>query len=239
MIPKLTCICAFVSCVLAAAASQAATIALPANGNLQAAINSALPGDVITLPAGAIYVGNFVLPAKTNPNGLPITIKSGGESRHAPGSRSAHPAGACRPAAEDKIAECRTRAADGSERAILDPAISRIPGDRPRIRRHHHVRLRRSCGAERRHAGSSRPDHRSLLHPRRSDLRTEAWHRSEQRQDRHHRFVRLRHQGDRNRDAGDRRMEWTRPLPNSEQLPGRRGHQFSHRRSRPGHCQIS
>ena len=76
MIPKLTCMCAFVSCVLAAAVSQAATIALPANGNLQAAINSALPGDVITLPAGAIYVGNFVLPAKTNPNGLPITIKS-------------------------------------------------------------------------------------------------------------------------------------------------------------------
>ena len=76
MIRKLTCIGAFVSCVLAAAVSRAATIALPANGNLQAAINNALPGDVITLPAGAIYVGNFVLPAKANPNGLPITIKS-------------------------------------------------------------------------------------------------------------------------------------------------------------------
>jgi hypothetical protein len=76
MISKLTCICVFLPCVLTAAVSRAATIALPANGNLQAAINNALPGDVITLPAGAIYVGNFILPAKTNPNGLPITIKS-------------------------------------------------------------------------------------------------------------------------------------------------------------------
>jgi hypothetical protein len=76
MTMRLTFTCAFVLCGLTATASQAATIALAANGDLQAAINSAQPGDVITLPGGATYVGNFVLPAKTNPNGLNITIKS-------------------------------------------------------------------------------------------------------------------------------------------------------------------
>ena len=76
MTMKLTFTCAFMLCGLTATASHAATIALAANGDLQAAINSAQPGDVITLPGGATYVGNFVLPAKTNPKGLNITIKS-------------------------------------------------------------------------------------------------------------------------------------------------------------------
>jgi len=38
------------------------TIAVPPGGNLQAAINSASGGDVITLAPGATYTGNFVLP---------------------------------------------------------------------------------------------------------------------------------------------------------------------------------
>ena len=81
---KLTFTCAFMFCGLTATASHGATIALPANGDLQAAINSAQPGDVITLPAGATYVGNFVLPAKTNPNGLSITIRSAASSSTLP-----------------------------------------------------------------------------------------------------------------------------------------------------------
>ncbi len=85
MILKVTFCCVFVWCVLTATASRAATIALAANGNLQAAINTANPGDVITLPAGATYVGNFILPAKTNPNGLFITIKSAADSWTLPG----------------------------------------------------------------------------------------------------------------------------------------------------------
>lgn len=40
------------------------TITVPANGDLQAALNAAQPGDVIRLAAGATYVGNFVLPKK-------------------------------------------------------------------------------------------------------------------------------------------------------------------------------
>ena len=76
MTMKLTFTGAIMLCGLTATVSHAATIALEPNGDLQAAINSAQPGDVITLPAGATYVGNFVLPAKTNPKGLNITIKS-------------------------------------------------------------------------------------------------------------------------------------------------------------------
>src|SRR3954447_2212542 len=45
-------------------AANAATIAVPAGGDLQAALNAAQPGDVIKLAPGATYVGNFVLPNK-------------------------------------------------------------------------------------------------------------------------------------------------------------------------------
>lgn len=69
-----------VVCALAAAApgqSEAATIAVPAGGNLQAALNAAAPGDVITLTPGATYIGNFVLPVRpvTTPAAF-ITIRS-------------------------------------------------------------------------------------------------------------------------------------------------------------------
>src|SRR5205807_10281716 len=39
-------------------------IAVPAGGDFQAALNSANPGDVITLEAGATFTGPFVLPNK-------------------------------------------------------------------------------------------------------------------------------------------------------------------------------
>jgi hypothetical protein len=64
------CVCVF----LAASAAGAATIAVPADGNLQAAINDAQPGDTIALEAGATYTGNFKLPAK-NGNRF-ITIRT-------------------------------------------------------------------------------------------------------------------------------------------------------------------
>jgi Putative Ig domain len=43
---------------------QAATLSVPAGGNLQAALNAAQPGDVILLQPGAVYLGNFTLPNK-------------------------------------------------------------------------------------------------------------------------------------------------------------------------------
>src|SRR5262245_29406607 len=54
------------TCVSALVTSEvsAATIGVPSGGDLQAAINAAQPGDVITLAPNAIYTGNFVLPNK-------------------------------------------------------------------------------------------------------------------------------------------------------------------------------
>ena len=46
------------------AARTPATIQLSAGGNLQAALDSAVPGDVIELPGGTVFTGNFVLPDK-------------------------------------------------------------------------------------------------------------------------------------------------------------------------------
>ena len=45
--------------------ASAATITVPAGGDFQAALNSAQPGDVITLAAGATYQGPFRLPVNT------------------------------------------------------------------------------------------------------------------------------------------------------------------------------
>jgi len=53
---------------------DAATIAVPAGGDLQAALHKALPGDIILLQAGATFVGNFVLPKKSGTSY--ITIRS-------------------------------------------------------------------------------------------------------------------------------------------------------------------
>jgi PKD repeat protein len=69
-----TCVLAFLVCLFSRAAVDAATIVVPAGGDLQAAINSAQPGDTILLAAGAEFVGNFVLPKKTGD--AYITIRS-------------------------------------------------------------------------------------------------------------------------------------------------------------------
>jgi hypothetical protein len=50
------------------------TIAVEAGGNLQDALDRAQPGDRITLPAGATYTGNFILPNK--PGNRWITVRS-------------------------------------------------------------------------------------------------------------------------------------------------------------------
>jgi hypothetical protein len=72
---------------LAPASLDAATITVGPGGNLQAAINSARPGDTVVLTPGATYVGNFTLPAPTG--GLqPITIRTALDPRlPLPGNR--------------------------------------------------------------------------------------------------------------------------------------------------------
>ena len=59
---------------ISASAAFAATLVVPAGGNLQAAINGAAPGDTIVLDAGATYTGPFTLPAKSGD--LYVTIQS-------------------------------------------------------------------------------------------------------------------------------------------------------------------
>jgi hypothetical protein len=56
-------VCALAALFLPVHAS-AATISVPAGGDLQAALNAARPGDTILLQAGATFTGNFILPAK-------------------------------------------------------------------------------------------------------------------------------------------------------------------------------
>jgi Calx-beta domain-containing protein len=73
--PRLTNLVVIISTLLISASlSRAATIVVPAGGNLQAAINGAAPGDTIVLDAGATYTGPFTLPAKSGD--AYITIQS-------------------------------------------------------------------------------------------------------------------------------------------------------------------
>jgi hypothetical protein len=61
---------------------SAAVISVPADGNLQAALDQARPGDTILLKAGATYTGNFVLPAKNGDR--PILIRTSAFDRRLP-----------------------------------------------------------------------------------------------------------------------------------------------------------
>ncbi|TMI80362.1 MAG: hypothetical protein E6H03_08570 [Bacillati bacterium ANGP1] len=63
------------------------TVAVPAGGDLQAALNSANPGDTITLVAGATYKGPVTLPAKSGSGWIYIE-SSALSSLPAPGNRA-------------------------------------------------------------------------------------------------------------------------------------------------------
>jgi hypothetical protein len=58
------------------------TVVVAAGSDLQAAIDGARPGDVLRLEPGAVFVGNFVLPAKAGRE--PITIRSATPDRDLP-----------------------------------------------------------------------------------------------------------------------------------------------------------
>jgi hypothetical protein len=73
-------------CVLVSSRTvEAATIAVAKGGDLQAALNAAKPGDVITLPAGATFTGNFYLPAKAGSTTY-ITVRSAAADTSLPAS---------------------------------------------------------------------------------------------------------------------------------------------------------
>jgi hypothetical protein len=64
----------FIASIACASALQAATITVDAGGNLQSALDAARPGDTIVLQAGAVFTGDFTLPAKGG--AAYITIRS-------------------------------------------------------------------------------------------------------------------------------------------------------------------
>ena len=68
------------------------SISVPAGGDLQAAINQAVPGDEIVLQAGATYTGNYNLPVKSGAGTTPgtgpvIIIRSSGIASLPAGTR--------------------------------------------------------------------------------------------------------------------------------------------------------
>ncbi|MDX2031926.1 MAG: hypothetical protein SF339_14720 [Blastocatellia bacterium] len=63
------------------------TIAVPAGGDFQSALNQAQLGDVITLQAGATYTGNFRLPAKTGSGWIVIRTSAPDSSLPGPDAR--------------------------------------------------------------------------------------------------------------------------------------------------------
>ena len=91
----------FLILLISASSSLAATLVVPSGGDLQAAINSAAPGDTIVLDAGATYRGPFTLPKKTGD--LYITIQS---------SRAAEITGRVSPSQSGLLAKLRSSIAD-------------------------------------------------------------------------------------------------------------------------------
>src|SRR5438132_2381406 len=62
-------------------------IAVPAGGDVQAALNSANPGDVITLAAGATFTGPFVLPNKPGAGWIFVRSSAPASALPSPGVR--------------------------------------------------------------------------------------------------------------------------------------------------------
>lgn len=63
------------------------TLAVPAGGNFQAALDAAKPGDVITLEAGAVFSGPFRLPNKPGSGWVIVRSSASDSSLPPPGTR--------------------------------------------------------------------------------------------------------------------------------------------------------
>jgi len=63
------------------------TITVASGGDLQAALNAAQPGDVITLQAGATFTGPFTLPNKAGTGWITVRTSAPDSSLPAPGTR--------------------------------------------------------------------------------------------------------------------------------------------------------
>jgi hypothetical protein len=77
------CARAFAGLCLLGLPASAATLSVPAGGDLQGALDSAQPGDTILLASGATYTGNFRLPVK--PDGGFIIVRTDAPAHLLPG----------------------------------------------------------------------------------------------------------------------------------------------------------
>ena len=73
--------------LLSVVSASAATITVNAGGDLQAAINAARPGDTILIAAGAVFTGNYTLPAKGGSSYITIRSAASDSSLPAAGVR--------------------------------------------------------------------------------------------------------------------------------------------------------
>src|SRR5688572_27428112 len=69
-------------------APTGSAINVSAGGNFQNALNSASPGDVIELAAGATYTGTFTLPKKTGSGWITIRSSAPNSALPSPGERA-------------------------------------------------------------------------------------------------------------------------------------------------------
>src|SRR5215813_5785510 len=100
----------FLTLLITASAALGATLVVPAGGDLQAAINSAAPGDTIVLDAGATYQGPFTLVNKSGD--AYITIQS---------SRASEISGRVTPAQSALLAKLRSN-------LVAEPVIKTAAG---------------------------------------------------------------------------------------------------------------
>ncbi len=113
------CMCATTAALfLSPPRALAATISVPAGGDLQAALNAARPGDTILLAAGATYIGNFTLPVHGGTTY--VTIRTGGNDSVLP-----PPGARITPAHAPYLAKLRS---PGSTPTPWVPALSTAPG---------------------------------------------------------------------------------------------------------------
>src|SRR2546422_7330221 len=94
------------------------TITVPAGGDLQGALNSAQPGSVIVLTAGATYTGNFTLPNKSG-TGWIYLQSSALTSLPAPGTRVTPAQAALMPRILDTSGNPTIRMASGAHNSPL------------------------------------------------------------------------------------------------------------------------
>src|SRR5215218_6671413 len=85
-IPRLRTLAVFTLMVFSTLPGAAATVSVPAGGNLQAAIDNAAAGDTILLQAGATFTGNFVV--RGTKQSLTIRSSSADALLPSPGQRT-------------------------------------------------------------------------------------------------------------------------------------------------------